>query len=214
MLHAESLTNPYIRATRLTIALIALAAALAGGCSAVRPPTQEPTPVAAQATATALPLATMAAGCVHLPTGGFADVWHNEQVYPRLGCALAPAETASGTEAYLCDGTHSLWLREQRLFVAIPTWPQTWRSIADESGLPEDTPLMVEPVPRPAPCFASSGRHGWLAQALHPEPGSEWRARSSEEAFSGVMQAFSGGWLLWNGNVCFVLFADGTRIIM
>jgi hypothetical protein len=60
------------------------------------------------------------------------------------------------------------------------------------------------------PCFPASGRHGWLA---HSPPWVE-RCRgllaSSERGFAGAMERFEGGWLLWNGNVCFVLFADGT----
>ena len=33
---------------------------------------------------------------------------------------------------------------------------------------------------------------------------------SSEAVFSGAIERFEGGWLLWSGNVCFVLFEDGT----
>lgn len=145
-----------------------------------------------------------------MPVGGFTDVWRNEQVYPRLRCAVAPAESATGTEAYLCDGTHTCWLREQRLFVVIPVWPHAWRSVADESNLPEDVSLMEGPAPGTEPCFPASGRHGWLVHALDPEGTNGLLARSSETAFSGVIQEFEGGWLFWNGNVCFVLFEDGT----
>jgi hypothetical protein len=148
--------------------------------------------------------------CPHIPLGGFYDVWRNEQAWPRLGCAVAPAEAVTGTEAYLCDGTHSLWLREKGLFVVIPVWRRAWAFVADESELPLDTPLMTEPVPRADPCFSGSGRHGWLADVLDPEAGHGLWARTSETAFSGAVQEFEGGWLFWNGNVCFVLFADGT----
>jgi hypothetical protein len=148
-----------------------------------------------------------------MPLGGFNDVWRNEQVYPRLGCAVAPAEAVAGTETYLCDGTHTLWLREKRLFIVIPAWPyypDQWRFVADESNWPEDVPLMEEPVPRPQPCFLIWGRHSWLVQALHPGTADERWARTSETPFAGALQQFAGGWLFWNGNVCFVLFADGT----
>jgi len=148
-----------------------------------------------------------------MPLGGFNDVWRNGQVYPRLGCAVASAETAIGTEAYLCDGTHTLWLSEKRLFVVIPVWPHPWRFIDDESDLPRDVSLMEEPVPRPQPCFPVSGRHGWLVHLLNPDSANELWARTSETAFEGAIQQFEGGWLFWNGNVCFVLFEDGTWTI-
>jgi len=147
-------------------------------------------------------------GCPHIPLGGFYDVWQNERVRPRLGCAVAPALAVSGTEAYLCGGDHSLWLQEQGLFVVVNG--HHWVFVPDESGLPADTPLMMEPAPRPSPCIQASGRHGWLATHL-AEPGAyRGLARGGETTFKGALQQFEGGWLLWNGNVCFVLFGDGT----
>jgi hypothetical protein len=148
-----------------------------------------------------------------MPLGGFYDVWRNEQVWPHLGCAVAPAEPVTGTEAYLCDGTHSLWLRETLQFVAMPVASRSWDFVPDESKLPRDTPLMVEPAPRPQPCFPATGRHAWLAHTLDPGAAHEPWARTSETVFRGAMEQFEGGWLLWNGNVCFVLFSDGRRTI-
>jgi hypothetical protein len=151
-----------------------------------------------------------------MPLGGFNDVWRNEQVYPRLGCAVAPAEAVSGTETYLCDGMHLLWLKEKRLFLTIPAWwyyPDPWCFVADESGLPDKLPLMPEFAPRSQPCFPIGGRFAWLVRALHPDRMNEFWGRSSETSFAGAMQQFTGGWLFWNGNVCFVLFADGTWIM-
>ncbi len=144
--------------------------------------------------------------CVHEVTGGFGDVWRNEQVWPHLGCAVAPAEGVNGTEVYWCDGTHSLWLKERELFVVIRVGLEGWQFVADESNVPAGTALMEEPAPRPEPCFEMRGRHGWLAEWLGRE--GKW-ARTSETAFDGVLQQFEGGWLLWNGNVCFVLFEGG-----
>ena len=145
-----------------------------------------------------------------MPLGGFYDVWHNEQVWPRLGCSVAPAEAVTGTETYLCDGTHTLWLSEASLFAVISVGPRSWSFVADESNLPGDVPLMEELVPRPRPCFPVSGRHGWLVRSLNPDAANGLWARTSETAFSGVIQQFEEGWLFWNGNVCFVLFADST----
>jgi len=43
-----------------------------------------------------------------------------------------------------------------------------------------------------------------------PEAAHGLWARTSETAFSGAIQQFEEGWLFWDGNVCFVLFSDGT----
>lgn len=150
--------------------------------------------------------------CPHVPLGGFNDVWRNEQVWPYLGCAVAPAEAITGTEAYLCcehSGMHSIWVREKRLFVTVQN-SRRWTFASDESGLSPDAPLMEELVPRPQPCFQASGRHGWLAHSPSWIGQCRGLSRTSETTFGGAMQQFEGGWLLWNGNVCFVLFADGT----
>jgi hypothetical protein len=196
---------------KLVVVVLGVLAAITTGCMSSSPPPQPlSTPIPPGASSTPGPPETPPSNCPHLPLGGFADVWRDEQVYPRLGCAVMPAEVAAGTELYLCDGTHTLWLSEKRLFVVIPVWPHPWRFVPDESGLPEDLPLMQEPVPRPQPCFPITGRHEWLVRVLNPESGSELWARTGETAFSGAIQQFEGGWLFWNGDVCFVLFEDGT----
>ena len=128
---------------------------------------------------------------------------------PRLGCATAPAEAISGTEAYLRCG-HSLWLGEQQLFVLIPYPLRGWRFIPDDSGISPDGPLMVAPVPRSAVDFPATGRHGWLANLPALMDECAGRATTDETVFAGQMQQFEGGWLLWNGDVCFILFDDGT----
>jgi hypothetical protein len=194
------------------IIVISVMAATCAGCVSTGLSSSDHSGVTVAPVTTPTPtlLDTPPSNCPHMPLGGFSDVWHNEQVYPRLGCAVAPAEAVTGTETYLCGGTHTLWLREKRLFAVIPVWPHLWRFIADESNLPEDMPLMEEPAPRPKPCFPVSGRHGWLAHFLNPDGANEPLGQTSEMAFSGAIQQFEGGWLLWNGNVCFVLFEDGT----
>jgi hypothetical protein len=60
------------------------------------------------------------------------------------------------------------------------------------------------------PCFRASGRHGWLANLPALAERCRGLSRTNEIIFSGAMEQFEGGWLLWNGNVCLVLFADGT----
>jgi hypothetical protein len=199
----------------LIIGFVSMLATLSGCGPADRLPgerLQEPTPP----TKTHMPMTspTAPAGappsdCPHFPLGGFDDVWRNDQVWPRLGCAVAPAEAITGTEAYLCC-VHSIWLREKALFVAVQDTGLRWASVADKSGLPSDAPLMVGPDVRPYSCFEATGRHGWLARSPSWADECDGLSRTDETAFSGVMQQFEGGWLLWNGNVCFVLFSDGT----
>jgi hypothetical protein len=196
------------------LSFFAIAALVLAACAQ---PTPGPTaPAAPAATVTLAPPGPPPSNCPHTPLGGFNDVWRNEQVYPRLGCAVAPAEAVAGTETYLCDGTHTFWLKEKRLFIAIPAWPYypgQWRFVADESNLPDLMPLMRETAPRPQPCFPLTGRHAWLVSVLYPDRVNEPWARSDETPFSGALQQFAGGWLFWNGNVCFVLFADGSYIM-
>ena len=133
--------------------------------------------------------------CPHMPLGGFYDVWRNDQVWPRLGCAVAPAEAVAGSDAYLCCA-HSLWLREERLFVVVQDFKRRWTFVSDESGLPSDAPLMVEPISRRQPCFPATGRHGWLARSPSWAEKCGGLSRTGETAFSGAMQPFEGGWLL------------------
>ena len=153
-------------------------------------PTETPTP---SLRATWSPVAPPK--CRHMPLGGFYDVWRNDQVWPRLGCAVAPAEAVAGTEAYLCCG-HSFWLREERLFVVVQDFKRRWTFVSDESGRPSDAPLMVEPVSRRRPCFPATGRHGWLARSPSWAEECGGLSRTGETAFSGAMQPFEGGWLL------------------
>lgn len=151
--------------------------------------------------------------CLDMLLGGFGEVWRNEQVYPRLGCAVAPAEAVTGSEAYLgCghDTMHSIWLSEKHLFVVVQDSRSQWVFVSDESGLSPSVLLMEEPVPRSQSCFEATGRHGWLAHHSPWAEQSRGLSRTSETPFRGAMQQFEGGWLLWNGNVCFVLFGDGT----
>jgi hypothetical protein len=205
------LTMVSYRVVRRVIACTLALAATWTGCLSLASPS--PAPPEATRTVDVLPTPTPPdpppTDCPHMPLGGFNDVWRDTQVYPRLGCATDPAEPISGTEAYLCC-MHSIWVRESGLFVAIADHRMRWTFVGDESGLPPDAALMVAPVPRLQPCFPATGRHGWLARSPAWAEVCQGAAWSDETAFSGAMQAFEGGWLLWNGNVCFVLFSDGT----
>lgn len=151
--------------------------------------------------------------CPHYPLGGFYDVWRNEQVFPQIGCALQPAVVVRGTEAYL-DCMHALWLQEQQLFVALAytSAGYDWQFVDDASGIPPEAPLMEAPVPREGLTFPANGRHAWLAAAV-TNPSCDGRAQSSETTFVGQMQQFENGWLLWNGQVAFVLLNGGAYLM-
>jgi hypothetical protein len=260
----------------LVIRLVIVLAATLGGCVPSNFPLSGrlSTPSASLQTptlslpATQLPT-TPPSDCLHTPLGGFYDVWRNEQVWPRLGCAVEAAIPINGTEAYLCCNVHSLWVQEESLFVVLEGHGSRWAFVADGSGLPAEAvfvtptwqpstatpgPPPPTPVPTPAqvlpptpptatptptqptvtppastpsplptvmlmtrlswplsePCFLASGRHGWLANLPPWTEKCGGLSASNETLFSGAMEQFEGGWLLWNGNVCFILFADGT----
>ena len=201
-----------IRAVGFVLVCMLVLAASMVGCQPAAPLPSAPSEETWSVDVLPTPTSTTAPppiDCPHMPLGGFGDVWRDAQVYPRLGCAIEPAEPIGGTEAYLCC-THSIWVREKGLFVAIADHPMQWSFVEDASGLPADEALMVAPVPRSEPCFPATGRHGWLARSPGWAERCEGKAWSDETSFEGAMQAFEGGWLLWNGNVCFVLYADGT----
>ena len=100
--------------------------------------------------------------CSHYPLGGFNDVWRQPEVYPRLGCAIAPSEAISGTAANLM-GLYSRWLGEKRLFLVLLDKERRWRFVPDGSGLPLDAPLMIWPVPE-------SGNQGSAPERVNREP--------------------------------------------
>ena len=219
-------------------------------------------------------LAASPADCAYYPEWGFADVWRDEGIRTRLGCAVAPADGIEGTWAQV-GGIYSFWLRSKCLFVALFDAERRWVFVTDESGLPSTAPLMTWPIPEcptdtpgtppspaptptplepspptstsvpavtpasatrastPSPCpnrtltpaatpplparedwprglFPATGRHAWLARMLgRDENGVVW-AQWAEVDLQGVWQPFAGGWLFWNGQLCWVLFADGT----
>jgi hypothetical protein len=206
--------NRAIGAGMFVRALAGLLVILMAGCAGPVAIAPQPSPSTASRdspkASPSLPSGYPPSDCLHTPEAGFLKVWSNAQVRPRLGCALAPSEYASGSEVYFCDGTHSLWLSEQGVFVVLPIWPHLWTLVEDHSGVPADEPLMPVPESSPEPCFVPSGRHGWVADSLAGERNTDLLARTEETTFDGATQYFEGGWLLWNGDVCFVLFADHT----
>ena len=188
------------------LALLAVMALSAVGCTPYAPLRHE---ASLTETGRVFSLTTPPPNCPHLPLGGFAEVWRDERVWPRLGCALAPADPITGTEACLCC-VHSLWLREKNFFVAVQDSGLRWSFVPDGSSLPPDAPLMMEPALRGEACFAATGRHGWLASSPMWAQRCNGLSQTGEKEFAGSVQQFEGGWLLWNGEVCFVLYSDGN----
>ncbi len=95
-----------------------------------------------------------------------------------------------------------------------PSLSPTQPAITPPAGTPTPLPTVVlmtwHSWSLSEPCFPASGRHGWLANLPAWAERCRGLSRANETIFSGAMEQFEGGWLLWNGNVCFVLFADGT----
>lgn len=139
----------------MVIFIIGLASCSASTAPLLTPPAPTPT----------YSSGTPPADCPHYPLGGFNDVWRRQEVWPRLGCAVAPAVPVTGSEAELFCG-RSIWLRERNQFILleggreqgfvtvepVPYMLRTcgdcrWSFVDDASGLPADTPLMVWPTP-------------------------------------------------------------------
>jgi hypothetical protein len=40
-----------------------------------------------------------------------------------------------------------------------------------------------------------------------------WSGRAADAPFEGVWQQFEGGWLFWDGQTCFTLYANGHYVI-
>jgi hypothetical protein len=135
MRHPLARSTSMLQMSRLIIVVIAVLIATSTGRAPSRSPASERPWTATAPSATPTPMLSdiSPSDCSRVPLGGFNDVWRNEQVYPRLGCAVAPAEAVIGAETYLCDGTHTLLLSGKRFFVVIPVWPYPWRFVVEET---------------------------------------------------------------------------------
>jgi hypothetical protein len=191
-------------------------------------PTRTPLPTLppseASPTATfALPLPDPT--CEATPMWGLGDVWKNESVRTRLGCMLSEQIAIEGEELYF-EGGHLLWRPDAGLIYVLfecPWEPECWGGFADtyQPSDPDSDPTIVEPTPMSGPggdiYGQPLGRFGklwrenaWLRETLG------WAQVSYDEdgqvrpsiPFSGVVQDFERGLLLWNGDVCYVLRTD------
>jgi hypothetical protein len=46
-----------------------------------------------------------------------------------------------------------------------------------------------------------------------PQVGDVVWSGTSEAPFNGALEEFEGGWLFWDGSICFVLYDDGSFIL-
>jgi len=189
-------------------------------------PTQTPPPASTGSEASPTPtfgLPLPEPTCSATPMWGLGDVWNNEGVRTRLGCLVEDQLGVQGEELYFENG-HMLWRPDAGLIYVLfnqPWQPEGWGAFVDTFQLsdPDSDPSIVEPTPsahaqvymQPKGQFGKLWReNAWLRQrlgwALVPYDG-EGHAMSSI-AFSGVVQDFERGALLWNGDVCFVLRTD------
>ena len=157
---------------------------------------------------------------------GLGDVWGNESVRTRVGCPAGEQTGIQGEELYFQSGAHMLWRPDVGLIYVLFDYPwqqQGWGAFVDtyQPSDPDSDPSVVEPTPmagaggklytQPTGRFGKLWReNAWLRDKLgwaKVPYDSEGHAKSSM-SFSGVVQDFEHGALLWNGDVCFVLRTD------
>jgi len=152
---------------------------------------------------------------------GLGEVWRNDAVRRRLGCAVGDQTGVEGEEVYF-QGGHMLWRPAAELIYVLFSMdqPDGWGALADSYQPGDQDTDSAFAVPTSASAGAvydqPTGRFGKLWREnprLRERLGwavketSERNARSALP-FSGAVQDFQGGTLLWNGKTCFVLRTD------
>lgn len=163
--------------------------------------------------------------CEATPMWGLGDVWQNEAVRTRLGCMTSEQIAIQGEELYF-QGGHVLWRPDTGLMYVLfecPWRPECWGAFADtyQPSDPDSDPTIVEPTPMAGPGgkihSQPLGRFGklwrendWLREKLGwaQVPYDENGEMLPTIRFSGVVQDFERGVLLWNGDICYVLRTD------
>lgn len=152
---------------------------------------------------------------------GLGDVWKNEAVYTRLGCPVSEQMGVQGEEMYFEHG-HMIARPDVTLIYVFleRNQAQGWGAYVDtfQPSDPDSDANVIVPTPAPGePLLVQpTGRFGklwrenaWLREklgwAVVPNPQDE---REPVSSFTGAVQDFEGGILLWNGHVCFVLRTD------
>lgn len=159
--------------------------------------------------------------CESVPMWGLGDVWKNEDVRSRLGCPVSEQKAVQGEEVHFEHGMMVSRPEAGLIYVLLNRREALgWGAYVDtfRSGDVESVPDLVPPGGKEGqlPLLQPTGRcgklwreNGWLRDRLGWALGTHPDSRTEVATpFAGAVQDFSGGALLWNGNVCFVLRID------
>jgi len=136
----------------------------------------------------------------------FAAIWTDRR--DRLGCPMeAEREVFLAEEAF--ERGRMFWREDSREIYVLHD-DGTWQAFADtwREGLPEDDPSLVPPpgLFQPRRGFGKV----WREELGGPASRIGW-AREEERGFTGVVQGFEGGTILWSDlGTAYVLYADGS----
>ena len=162
------------------------------------PPSPTPTPV------------VMPTPCAVVPVR-FAVVWADRR--DRLGCPVeAEREVTLAEEAF--ERGRMFWRGDSGEIYALHD-DHTWRAFADtwQEGQPRDDPNLIPP----SGLFQPKRGFGkvWREELGGPASQIGW-AREEERGFTGVIQTFGGGTILWSDRgtarevLLHILYADGS----
>jgi hypothetical protein len=159
--------------------------------------------------------------CAATPMWGLGDVWRNDAVRRRLGCATGDQLGVEGEEVYFQSG-HMLWRPAAGLIYVLFAidQPDGWGAFVDsfQPGDPDTDPAISASTSASAGTVYDqpTGRFGKLWRE-NPRVRERlgWAVKQTSERnapsmrpFAGAAQDFQGGALLWNGKTCFVLRTD------
>jgi photosystem II stability/assembly factor-like uncharacterized protein len=161
-------------------------------------PTPSPSPTPTRPAATPTP-------CAVTPVR-FSTIWADRR--DRLGCpAEAEREVSLAEEAF--ERGRMFWRGDSREIYVLYD-DHTWRAFADtwQEGQPVDDPNLIAPpgLLQPRRGFGKV----WREELGGPASQIGW-AREEERGFTGVVQAFDGGTILWSDlDTAYILYADGN----
>ena len=162
------------------------------------PPTPPPSPTPTAPVVTPTPCA--------VATLRFAAMWADRR--ERLGCPVeAEREVALAEESF--ERGRMFWRGDSREIYVLHD-DHTWRDFADtwQEGQPQDDPDLVAPpgLLQPKRGFGKV----WREELGGPVSQIGW-AREEERGFTGMVQAFDSGTILWSDlGTAYVLYADGS----
>ena len=136
----------------------------------------------------------------------FSTIWADRR--DRLSCpAEAEREVPLAEEAF--ERGRMFW-REDRREIYVLHDDHTWQAFADtwKEGQPEDDPNLIAPpgLFQPKRGFGKV----WREELGGPASRIGW-AREEERGFTGVVQAFEGGTIVWSKlGTAYILYTDGN----